>query len=82
MSIYQHNKGMLPDLEFIPGSIEYLVPGNKCRLLDNRRTPGVIESYFNDSAMFRWRILDFEDKDKYWDMPVENILILFPYQIS
>lgn len=74
MSVHQSNKNSLPDSEFIPGDITFLVPGNSCRLLDVRRTPGVIEAYFEDSAMFRWRITDFEDKGKYWDLPAEEIV--------
>ena len=73
MGIYQSNKDRLPDTEFIPGPIALLVEGNYCRLLDGRRTPGTVERYFDDSAMFRWRILDFEDKGKYWDVPAEGV---------
>lgn len=64
---------MLPDTEFVPGTIAFLVEGNYCRLLDGRRTPGMIEKYFDDSAMFRWRIMDFEDKGKCWDVPAEGV---------
>ena len=73
MGIYQFNKHRLPDTEFVPGTITFLVEGNYCRLLDGRRTPGMIEKYFDDSAMFRWRIMDFEDKGKYWDVPAEGV---------
>jgi len=71
MPIYQSDPKRLPDSEFLPGSVEYLVAGNVCRLLDGRRTPGVIEEVFHDSAMFRWRITDFEHKGKHWDLPAE-----------
>ncbi len=74
MSVHQSNKNSLPDSEFVPGDIAFLVAGNSCRLLDGRRTPGVIEAYFEDSAMFRWRITDFEDKGKSWDLPAEEIV--------
>ena len=73
MGIYKFNKNMLPDTEFVPGTIAFLVEGNYCRLLDGRRTPGMIEKYFDDSAMFRWRIMDFEDKGKCWDVPAEGV---------
>ena len=62
---------MLPDEEFLPGALEYLVEGNQCRLLDGRRTPGFIEKVFYEYAMFRWRITAFEHKGKYWDLPAE-----------
>ena len=74
MEIHKFNKNMLPDSVFVQGSVKYLVTGNKCRLLDIRRTPGIIEDYFENSAMFRWRITDFEDKGKYWDIPAEDII--------
>ena len=73
MGIYQFNKDMLSDTEFVPGTIALLVEGNYCRLLDGRRTPGIIEKYFDDSAMFRWRIMNFEDKGKCWDVPAEGV---------
>jgi hypothetical protein len=73
MSIHESNANSLPDSDFVKGDIKYLVKQNKCRLLDGRRTPGYIEDYFVDSAMFRWRITDFEDKGGYWDVPAENI---------
>ena len=74
MGIYRFNKDRLPDTEFAPGTIAFLVEGNYCRLLDGRRTPGMVEKYFDDSAMFRWRIMDFEDKGKYWDVPAEGVI--------
>jgi len=74
MSVHQFNKNVLPDSEFIPGSIKLLVPGNKLRLLDNRRTPGVIKQFFHDSAMFQWEITDFEDKGKCWEIPAEEVV--------
>ena len=74
MSIYQYNKNRLPDEAFLPGEIAFLVKGNHCRLLDGRRTPGVIGEYNDESAMFRWRITDFEDKGKYWEVPAEGIV--------
>jgi len=73
MGIHQYKKKILPDNEFVLGNIAYLKEGNQCRLLDARRTPGFIEDYFTESAIFRWRITDFEDKGKYWDVPAENI---------
>ena len=73
MGIYRFNRDRLPDTEFVPGTTALLVEGNYCRLLDGRRTPGMVERYFDDSAMFRWRIMDFEDKGKYWDVPAEGV---------
>jgi len=73
MSIHEYDENMLPDYEYYSGDLKYLVKGNKCRYLDGRRTPGIIEDYFEDIAMFRWRISKFEDKGKYWDLPAEKV---------
>ncbi len=73
MKIHQEDKNMLPDSHFIPGELALIVPGNKGRLLDGRRTPGIIEEFDLSSAMFRWRITDFEDKGRIWIMPAEKI---------
>ncbi|MCD2346717.1 hypothetical protein [Clostridium guangxiense] len=73
MGIHQFNINSLSDDEFVNGEVKYIVKKNQCRLLDGRRTPGYIEDYFEDTAMFRWRIIDFEDKGNYWDLPVEDI---------
>ena len=73
MTIHQFNPNKLPDSFFEKGSLEFLVIGNECSLLDPRRTPGVIEDIFEESGMFRWRIRDFEDKGKFWDMKLEEI---------
>lgn len=73
MSIHQQHEYKRPDSEFVSGDIQYIVPGNSGRLLDGRRTPGMIESYDPDSAMFIWRITDFEDKGKCWEIPADKI---------
>jgi hypothetical protein len=72
MTIHQSDPNRAADSDFLPGELAFLVPGNACRLLDGRRTPGIIEDYFPESAMFRFRIGAFEDKGKYWDLPAEQ----------
>ncbi len=73
MSTHVYDENMRPDNEFLPGDWSFLVRGNKCRLLDGRRTPGFIEEYDWESGMFRWRISKFEDKGKHWDIPAESV---------
>lgn len=73
MGTHEYDKNMKPDSEFIQGDLSFLVRGNKCRLLDGRRTAGFIEEYDWESGMFRWRITKFEDKGKHWDIPAEFI---------
>lgn len=74
MDLHQNNKNKLPDTCFEKGTLYHIVPGNKGRVLDGRRTPGFIEKYDDESAMFVWRITDFEDKGKYWEVPAEEIV--------
>lgn len=69
MSIHQQDTNKRNDSEFIQGNFSHLVKGNLCRLLDGRRTTGQIENIDCESGMFRWRIMQFEDEGKYWDMP-------------
>lgn len=71
--IHQINPDTRPDHEFLPGTLELLAEGNACRLRDRRRTPGRIESISAESGYFRWRILDFEDKGKFWDVQIEDV---------
>ncbi|MEG2289865.1 MAG: hypothetical protein RR891_04170 [Clostridium sp.] len=73
MGVHQFSTTALSDDEFVQGEIKHIVNSNQCRLLDGRRTPGYIEEYFEEIAMFRWRITDFEDKGNYWDLPAEDI---------
>lgn len=73
MSVHEYDENMRADKEFIDGDIGFLVEGNRCRLLDGRRTEGIIEEYFKDSSMFKWRITKYEDEGKYWILPAEDI---------
>ncbi len=61
------------DCNFETGTLAHIVCGNEGRVLDGRRTPGYIESYDENSALFVWRITDFEDKGKCWEIPAEQI---------
>jgi hypothetical protein len=74
MTVHQFDPDMLPDDEFLPGGVKYLVPGNECRLLDGRRTPGEIVQLDLQSAMFTWRINKFEDTGKEWCLPAEEVV--------
>ncbi len=74
MSVYQRDPEMAPDEAFVPGELALLVPGNNCRLLDPRRTPGTVEQVQVEHGMFRWRITAFEDTGKAWDVPIEDVV--------
>lgn len=75
MSRHQKNENKLSDSCFELGTFHHIVPGNRGRVLDGRRTPGFIERYDTESAMFIWRITDFEDKGKCWEIPAEEIVV-------
>lgn len=74
MKIHQKKENKLHDSCFEMGTLYHIVPGNKGRVLDGRRTPGFIEKYDDESAMFIWRITDFEDKGECWEVLAEEIL--------
>lgn len=73
MPVHQSDPNRKPDSAFVAGDLSFLVAGNECRLLDGRRTPGVIESIDKTTGLFRWRIHAFEDKGKSWDVPLEGV---------
>ncbi len=74
MSSHQNDKNKKADTFYDHGKLDYLVVNNKCRLLDGRRTEGYIEEIFIEKACFRWRISNYEDKGKFWDVDLEDIV--------
>ena len=73
MSIHRKNTDTRTDDDFHKGHLQYLVENNKCRLLDGRRTPGMIQKVDPLHAMFTFLILDYEDKGKTWDLYAEQV---------
>jgi len=73
MCTHEQHIVMETDEHFETGTFAHLVIGNEGRVLDGRRTPGYIEQYDEQSAMFVWRITAFEDKGKCWEIPAEEI---------
>lgn len=71
--MHEQHTNFEPDSNFESGTLAHLVVGNEGRVLDGRRTPGFIEHYDEDSAMFLWRITGFEDAGKCWEIPAEQI---------
>ncbi len=63
---------MEPDSSYVNGETKFLVVGNECRLLDQRRTPGKITAIDLESGFFIWEIVDFEDKGKFWEVEFER----------
>lgn len=56
MGLHQNDANKKTDDLFDNGRLDYLVVGNRCRLLDGRRTEGYIEEIHCDEGYFRWRI--------------------------
>lgn len=73
MALHQSDDNMRNDNEFISGTYKFLSEGNKCRLLDGRRTEGYIGAVEPETGMYRWHITKYEDTGKYWDMPFGSI---------
>jgi hypothetical protein len=70
---YAFNPDMLPDAHFHPGHLKYLVPGNEGRCLDPRRTPLRVLEIKRNSGFFVVELLDFEDKGRLWELPLEGV---------
>lgn len=71
--IHQHDPDMLPDSAFVPGSLEHLVPGNRGRLLDPRRTPVSVVEIRPATGEFVVEIAGFEDRGARWVVPFEEV---------
>ncbi len=71
--IHQFDPHMAPDSEFQPGELKWLVPGNRGRLLDRRRTPVQIERLDLATGQFVCRIMGFEDRGAVWEIPLESV---------
>lgn len=74
-SIYERDEVIRPDSEFLPGGPEFIVPGNRGRLMDARRTPIQIVRYVPESGLVHVRIEKFEDVGNVWEVPVEQLTV-------
>jgi len=72
--IHQHDPDMLPDTAFVPGGLEHLVPGNRGRLLDPRRTPVRVVELLPATGQFEIEIDGFEDEGAHWVVPFEEVV--------
>jgi len=71
VAAYQRDPDMPPDELFQPGSLDHLVAGNSCRLLDSRRTPLRVLAVRPDVGFFDVEVLAFEDQGARWELPLE-----------
>jgi hypothetical protein len=70
---YQSDPDALPDGAFEPGALRHLVPGNRGRLLDSRRTPVVVRGVRVEHGMFELEVAAFEDAGARWLLPFEDV---------
>lgn len=73
MSVYQSDPNPRPDSEFEPGTLAHLVPGNRGRMLDPRRTGVSLTALHPERGAMDLRIEAFEDKGAVWEIPFEEI---------
>jgi hypothetical protein len=71
--IHQFNPDMAADSDFTPGTLAYLVPGNRGRMLDPRRTPIQVLALRPEVGLFVCEVLDFEDRGAHWELPFEDV---------
>jgi len=71
--IHEFDPRRAPDSEYEPGELEWLVAGNRGRMLDPRRTPITILSIDPDTAHFGLRVEAFEDQGAIWHLPLESV---------
>ncbi len=72
-AIHQFDPQRLPDDRFTPGCLDHLVPGNRGRLLDPRRTPVHVVSLDWRTGHFVVEIDAFEDRGARWEIPLEKV---------
>lgn len=72
--VYQKDPNAAPDSDFSPGTIAFLVPGNRGRMLDPRRTPIEIVDVEPELAVFELEVTAFEDTGARWRLPFEDVV--------
>jgi hypothetical protein len=71
--VYQFDPDARPDDQFTAGDLRWLVPGNRGRLLDGRRTPVQVTLLDLPHGYFEVEILAFEDQGARWLVPLEDV---------
>jgi hypothetical protein len=72
-SVYVTDPDGAPDSEFEPGALRHLVPGNRGRLLDARRTPITITAVDPKGGAFELEIGAFEDAGARWELSLDQV---------
>jgi hypothetical protein len=71
--VYERDPHAAPDDAFETGTLEHLVPGNRGRLLDSRRTPVVVTDVLPSTGTFEVEVAAFEDVGARWEIEVERV---------
>jgi hypothetical protein len=71
--VYQADPSALPDDQFTAGDLRWLVPGNRGRLLDARRTPVRVTAIDLPHGYAEIEICAFEDAGARWLVPLEEV---------
>lgn len=71
--MYQADPSALPDDQFTAGDLRWLVPGNRGRLLDARRTPVRVTAIDLPHGYAEIEICAFEDAGARWLVPLEEV---------
>ena len=71
--IYDSDRAAAPDNDFEPGHLRHLVPGNRGRLLDPRRTPVTVVGVDLPHGMFDVEVGAFEDAGARWRVALEEV---------
>ncbi|HZU40562.1 MAG TPA: hypothetical protein VE992_05905 [Solirubrobacteraceae bacterium] len=72
-SIYQSDPAAAPDSDYVPGELRHLVPGNRGRLLDPRRTPMHVTAVRPATGDFELEVDAFEDAGARWVLPLADV---------
>jgi hypothetical protein len=72
-TIYERDPQPADDARFEPGELRHLVPGNRGRLLDARRTPVVVRAVALEPGMVEIEVCAFEDAGARWQLPLEEV---------
>jgi hypothetical protein len=71
--VYASDPEAAPDSAFVPGELAHLVPGNRGRLLDTRRTPVRITEVRPEIGAFELEVLAFEDAGARWQLALQEV---------
>jgi hypothetical protein len=71
--VYETDPGTAPDADFVSGRLRLLVPGNRGRLLDARRTPVAITAVDPSICGFEVEIRAFEDAGARWELSLCDV---------